>query len=98
MTTPRIPQSRAQRNLVRPNVPYLYHGYVLRTRPDGTVDLVDPDTGRWFTSETQCYARWKATFLRNIMNQFEQCASTAPVTPESAVLVEALGEDDYVRP
>jgi hypothetical protein len=96
MTTSRIPTARTQKNLVRPNRPYLYRGYVLRTRADGTVDLVDPDTGRWFTNDTQRYARWKATFLSNIMAQFEACATTAPVSLEAAVLVEALTKDDYV--
>lgn len=49
--------------------PYLYGSYILSTRENGSVDLIDPATGRWVNSPTQRFARWRATFLANITDQ-----------------------------
>lgn len=61
-----------QKNLVKPGIPYLYGNYILQTRPDGSVDLIDPVTGRWINSPTQRYARWRAAIVSNFLAQLAQ--------------------------
>ena len=49
--------------------PVTYQGFILS--PAGTgFDLVDPSTGKWAHFPTQRYAKWTATFLRNLNARF----------------------------
>ena len=50
--------------------PTLYSGYVITQRKDA-FDLIDPHTRRWASFPTQRYARWSATFMRNINARFD---------------------------
>lgn len=46
---------------------YNYSGYVLSQRSNGTVDLIDTQTGKWVNSKSTRLARWRATFLNNML-------------------------------
>lgn len=56
--------------------PTAYRAYILAPRKDGSVDLIEPATGRWVRSSTPRYAKWRATFLTNIN---EALSSSKPV-------------------
>ena len=56
--------------------PTAYRAYILAPQKDGSVDLIDPNTGRWIRSSTPRYAKWRATFLTNIHTAM---ASSSPV-------------------
>lgn len=56
--------------------PTAYRAYILAPQKDGSVDLIDPTTGRWIRSSTPRYAKWRATFLTNIHTAM---ASSQPV-------------------
>lgn len=58
--------------------PTAYRAYILAPRTDGSVDLIDPNTGRWVRSSTPRYAKWRATFLTNLNSAFEH-SSPVPV-------------------
>ena len=57
--------------------PVQYKAYILAPRSDGSVDLIDPDSGRWVRSSTPRYAKWRATFLSNINEEFQRSAPVA---------------------
>lgn len=50
--------------------PTAYRNYTLVPRKDGTLDVVDPTTGRWANFPTQRYAKWSATLLTNLNARF----------------------------
>lgn len=80
-----------QKNLVRSGIPYHYSGFVLHTRPNGTVDLIDPATGNWINNSTQRYARWRASVVANFTAQLNACvrpASTPPVVRDLSELTK----------
>ena len=86
-----------QKNLVRPGLPYHYSGFMLTTRPDGTVDLIDPATGNWINNSTQRYARWRASVVANFAAQLSQCARPVEPPPMDAVRdVSSLTKEAYV--
>ena len=55
--------------------PTVYRGFLLSPRPDGSMDLMNRDTGQWLNAPTQRYAKWTATWLHNVNTKF---ASNAP--------------------
>lgn len=57
--------------------PVQYKAYILAPRSDGSVDLIDPASGRWVRSSTPRYAKWRATFLSNINEEFQRSAPVA---------------------
>lgn len=83
-----------QKNLVKPGRPYLYAGYVLQTRPNGSVDLIDPDTGNWVNSPTQRYARWRASVVSNFLAQLNAGGPRPVRWDTTPVPVEALTPSD----
>lgn len=88
-----------QKNLVKPGRPYLYGGYVLQTRPNGSVDLIDPVTGNWVNSPTQRYARWRASVVSNFLAQLNATTDAWGMPPLRANVkpVEALTRDDLAK-
>lgn len=51
--------------------PVFAHGKcVLARRPDGSVDVCVPDTGRWCTFKTERHAKWSATIYSNLSERF----------------------------
>ena len=50
--------------------PTFYRNYILVPRADGSMDMIDPSNGCWATFPTQRYAKWSATFLKNINERF----------------------------
>jgi hypothetical protein len=57
---------------VKITAPVAYHGFILRPRSDGGMDLIDPSTHRWAAFPTQRFAKWSATFMTNITAQFNE--------------------------
>lgn len=54
--------------------PVQYKAYILAPQKDGSVDLIDPGSGRWVRSSTPRYAKWRATFLTNLNEEFQRSA------------------------
>lgn len=54
--------------------PVQYKAYILAPQKDGSVDLIDPTSGRWVRSSTPRYAKWRATFLTNLNEEFQRSA------------------------
>jgi len=66
---------------VKITAPTAYHGFILRPRKDGGMDLIDPETHRWAAFPTQRYAKWSATLLTNMATRFGASAplKTLPI-------------------
>jgi hypothetical protein len=66
--------ARKPKTVARLTKPVQYKAYILAPQKDGSVDLIDPDSGRWVRSSTPRYAKWRATFLSNINEEFQRSA------------------------
>lgn len=64
------------------------HGYVVIER-EGSADLVDPTTQKWWTFATIRSARWNAAVMRRLANTAKE-ADQAPEGASAVLLASAF--------